>query len=48
LIQENHTFDKNRLYQLVSPECILLLLIYAKSDQEDVTSEEIEDAILQA
>lgn len=36
------------VYQLVSPECILLLLIYAKSDQEDVTSEEIEDAILQA
>lgn len=36
------------IYQLVSPECTLLLLIYAKSDQEDVTSEEIEDAIFQA
>jgi mRNA-degrading endonuclease RelE of RelBE toxin-antitoxin system len=36
------------IYQLLSPECILMLLIYAKSDQEDVTAEEIEDAILQA
>jgi len=33
------------IYQLVSPEFILLLLIYAKSDQADVSLEEIEDAI---
>lgn len=33
------------IYQLVSPECVLLLLIYAKSDQTDVSSEEIEEAI---
>jgi mRNA-degrading endonuclease RelE of RelBE toxin-antitoxin system len=36
------------IYQLLSSECILMLLIYAKSDQEDITTEEIEDAILQA
>jgi mRNA-degrading endonuclease RelE of RelBE toxin-antitoxin system len=34
--------------QLLSPECILLLLIYAKSDIEDVSVAEIEDAILKA
>jgi mRNA-degrading endonuclease RelE of RelBE toxin-antitoxin system len=33
------------IYQL-STECIFLLLIYAKSDQEDVSVAEIEDAIL--
>ena len=33
------------IYQLVSPECVLLLLIYAKSDQADASIEEIEDAI---
>ncbi|MDZ7993547.1 MAG: type II toxin-antitoxin system RelE/ParE family toxin [Nostoc sp. EfeVER01] len=33
------------IYQVVSPECVLLLLIYAKSDQADVSLEEIEDAI---
>lgn len=33
------------IYQLVSPECVLLLLIYAKSDQTDVSLEEIEEAI---
>ena len=36
------------IYQVVSPELILLLLIYAKSDQADVTVEEIEDAISKA
>ncbi len=36
------------IYQLSSPECIWLLLIYAKSDQEDVTIAEIKDAILNA
>jgi mRNA-degrading endonuclease RelE of RelBE toxin-antitoxin system len=36
------------IYQVVSPEYVLLLLIYAKSDQADVTVEEIEDAIRQA
>ncbi|MBU7581417.1 MAG: type II toxin-antitoxin system RelE/ParE family toxin [Nostoc sp. TH1S01] len=33
------------IYQVVSPESVLLLLIYAKSDQADVSLEEIEDAI---
>jgi mRNA-degrading endonuclease RelE of RelBE toxin-antitoxin system len=33
------------IYQLVSPECIYLLLIYAKSEREDITVAEIEDAI---
>jgi mRNA-degrading endonuclease RelE of RelBE toxin-antitoxin system len=33
------------IYQLVSPELISLLLIYAKSDQADVAIEEIIDAI---
>ena len=33
------------IYQIILPECILLLLIYAKSDQADVTIDEIEDAI---
>ena len=36
------------IYQVISPELILLLLIYAKSDQADVTVEEIEDAISKA
>ena len=36
------------IYQLVSPECVLLLLIYAKSDQTDVSLEEISDAIAKA
>ncbi len=33
------------IHQVVSPELISLLLIYAKSDQADVTAEEIIDAI---
>ncbi|MHC5734684.1 type II toxin-antitoxin system RelE/ParE family toxin [Nostoc sp.] len=33
------------IYQVVSPEFVLLLLIYAKSDQADVSLEEIENAI---
>lgn len=33
------------IYQVVSSERILLLLIYAKSDQADVNIEEIEKAI---
>ena len=36
------------IYQVVSPELILLLLIYAKSDQADVSPDEIEDAISKA
>jgi len=32
-------------YQVLSPECVLLLLIYAKSDQADVSIAEIEEAI---
>ena len=36
------------IYQLISPECIYLLLIYAKSDRGDITVSEIEDAIEQA
>ncbi|XWK88121.1 MAG: type II toxin-antitoxin system RelE/ParE family toxin [Phormidium sp.] len=34
------------IYQIISPECVLLLLIYAKSDQADVSLDEIEDAII--
>ncbi|MFM7573213.1 MAG: type II toxin-antitoxin system RelE family toxin [Snowella sp.] len=33
------------IYQIVSPELVLLLLIYAKSDQADVSLEEIQNAI---
>jgi mRNA-degrading endonuclease RelE of RelBE toxin-antitoxin system len=33
------------IYQLLSPQCVSLLLIYAKSDQADVATEEIEAAI---
>ncbi|MEQ9372305.1 MAG: type II toxin-antitoxin system RelE/ParE family toxin [Coleofasciculus chthonoplastes F3-SA18-01] len=33
------------IYQLVSPQCVLLLLIYAKSDQADVAAAEIASAI---
>jgi mRNA-degrading endonuclease RelE of RelBE toxin-antitoxin system len=33
------------IYQLVSPQCVSLLLIYAKSDQTDVVEEEIQSAI---
>jgi mRNA-degrading endonuclease RelE of RelBE toxin-antitoxin system len=36
------------IYQLISPECVALLLIYAKSDREDITPEEIEEAIARA
>ena len=36
------------IYQLVSPKCVLLLLIYAKSNQTDVSLEEIDDAINKA
>jgi len=36
------------IYQVLSPGDVLLLLIYAKSDQADVSLEEIEDAITQA
>ncbi|WP_416672458.1 type II toxin-antitoxin system RelE family toxin [Egbenema bharatensis] len=36
------------IYQVLSPENVLLLLIYAKSDQADVSLEEIETAIKQA
>lgn len=33
------------IYQIISPELILLLLIYAKSDQGDVSLDEIEEVI---
>ena len=33
------------IYQIVSPKLVLLLLIYAKSDQADVSLDEIQDAI---
>lgn len=36
------------IYQVISPECVLLLLIYAKSDQADVSLEEIQDAARKA
>ena len=36
------------IYQVVSPETVLLLLIYAKSDQADVSLSEIETAVAQA
>lgn len=35
------------IYQIISSECVALLVIYAKSDLEDVTLEEIEQAIYQ-
>jgi mRNA-degrading endonuclease RelE of RelBE toxin-antitoxin system len=35
------------IYQVLSPKLISLLLIYAKSDQADVTAEEIIEAIEQ-
>ncbi len=36
------------IYQLVSLKCIYLLLIYAKSDREDITVAEIKDVIEQS
>jgi mRNA-degrading endonuclease RelE of RelBE toxin-antitoxin system len=33
------------IYQIVSPQVVVLLLIYAKSEQSDVTVEEIVEAI---
>jgi mRNA-degrading endonuclease RelE of RelBE toxin-antitoxin system len=33
------------IYQLVSPQSILFLVIYAKSDQTNITSKEIQDLI---
>jgi mRNA-degrading endonuclease RelE of RelBE toxin-antitoxin system len=35
------------IYQIVSPQLVSLLLIYAKSDQTDVAAEEIIEAIEQ-
>lgn len=35
------------IYQVISPECVALLVIYAKSDLEDITLEQIEQAIYQ-
>jgi mRNA-degrading endonuclease RelE of RelBE toxin-antitoxin system len=35
------------IYQLIPPECVALLIIYAKSDLEDITLAEIEQAIYQ-
>lgn len=35
------------IYQIISPESVLLLLIYAKSDRADVSLEEIETALKQ-
>ncbi|MBW4464488.1 MAG: type II toxin-antitoxin system RelE/ParE family toxin [Pegethrix bostrychoides GSE-TBD4-15B] len=34
--------------QVLSPDALLLLLIYAKSDQADVTTAEIEAAVVEA
>jgi mRNA-degrading endonuclease RelE of RelBE toxin-antitoxin system len=36
------------IYQIVSPKTVLLLLIYAKSDQADISIEEIKEAIRKA
>ncbi|MEL6491202.1 MAG: type II toxin-antitoxin system RelE/ParE family toxin [Cyanobacteria bacterium J06621_3] len=36
------------IYQVYSPECVVLLLIYAKSDQSDVSTQVIEDAAKKA
>ncbi|NEP19807.1 MAG: type II toxin-antitoxin system RelE/ParE family toxin [Leptolyngbya sp. SIO4C1] len=36
------------IYQVHSPDSVSLLLIYAKSDQADVTIQELEDAIQKA
>jgi len=36
------------IYQVIPPKCVLLLLIYAKSDRADVSLKEIEDAIRNA
>ncbi|NJK73714.1 MAG: type II toxin-antitoxin system RelE/ParE family toxin [Microcoleus sp. SU_5_6] len=33
------------IYQVLSPQLVVLLLIYAKSEQSDVTAEEIIEAI---
>ena len=35
------------IYQLISPTSILLLVIYAKSDQTNITADEIEELIKQ-
>jgi mRNA-degrading endonuclease RelE of RelBE toxin-antitoxin system len=36
------------IYQIVSAKMVLLLLIYAKSDQDDISLEEIKEAIRKA
>lgn len=36
------------IYQVVSPELVVLLLIYAKSEQTDVSLKDIETALKQA
>jgi hypothetical protein len=44
--QAASTFGGYRIiYQVVTPQVISLLLIYAKSDQADVAAEEIIEAI---
>lgn len=44
-IQKGKSAGYRLIYQLISPVDILLLLIYSKSEQSDVTAEEIQDAI---
>lgn len=36
------------IYQVISPEDVLLLLVYAKSDQADVSINEIQTAVTEA
>ena len=36
------------IYQVISPQSVLLLIIYAKSDEADVSLDEIETALKQA
>jgi mRNA-degrading endonuclease RelE of RelBE toxin-antitoxin system len=36
------------IYQVISPESVLLLFIYAKSDQADISMDQIKNAVKQA
>ncbi len=40
-IQKGKTAGYRLIYQVESPICILLLMIYSKSDHEDITANEI-------
>ncbi len=44
-IQKSKSSGYRAIYQLKDNSCVLMLLIYAKSDQTDITAQQIQDII---